>query len=178
MRKNMLHHAFDIRDHICEANQFGQCKKGYKYFCECCGFGHQYYKCTNTSCYQYKLKLFQRDHSKISYLALKLDDYEFHYLFENYSEFKEIQDKTFHEKRLKYLNAQKDFEMYIRQQSEQELIDFKNENYATSDTFNDTSSTIQVQTEESDSEEDDSEESDSEESDSEEESPHHSRSQI
>lgn len=47
------------------------------------------------------------------YLYSKMRDEGFHYCFESYSDFEEIEDEEFHKLRRKYLSSAKELENYI-----------------------------------------------------------------
>lgn len=107
-----------------------------EYICKCCGIGigDKYSTCLNKYCFNHKYNLFLRDEANISYIKFKLEDEDFHYLFENYSNFDDIVDNTFHQKRILYLKAKNDLEAYIQTQSKIEQEEFKKQHYHLSDT--------------------------------------------
>jgi chromatin remodeling complex protein RSC6 len=112
-------------------------ENGYKYICKCCGNGNKYSICSNEYCFDYKYNLFLRDQANVSYVKFKLADEDFHYLFENYGNFDDIVDNTFHQKRILYLKAKKDLEEYIKTQSNIEQEEFKKQHYHLSDKCDD-----------------------------------------
>jgi hypothetical protein len=50
----------------------------------------------------------------------RMDDEGFHYCFNSYSHFPEIQDENFHKLRLAYLKAAEELEDYVNKQAEDE----------------------------------------------------------
>ena len=134
---NLLH-DIALPEHICEPNEFGQCTKGYMYICNCCGFGNKHSKCSNEHCFHYKYNLFIRDEGTIIHVNNLLEDEDFEYLFEDYSNFEKIEDEIFHQKRLNYLNAKTDFESYIKNKTQIEKEEFKKEHYNLSDKYKET----------------------------------------
>lgn len=44
----------------------------------------------------------------------------FHYCFEGYSDFKEIEDEEFHKLRLEYLSSAKSLENYVKEKAKEE----------------------------------------------------------
>ena len=50
LESNLQHEYYPFH-HVCEPNEFNQCKKGYKYFCACgMGISGMYSMCTNVYC--------------------------------------------------------------------------------------------------------------------------------
>jgi hypothetical protein len=59
----------------------------------------------------------QKDQFK--HVQYRMDAEGFHYCFESYSNFEDVEDERFHELRLAYLKAAKELEDYVNQKAEE-----------------------------------------------------------
>ena len=115
------------RDLLHDFDEANQCVvKEYKFICECgVGRDSKWSQCKNNLCYHHKYYIFERDYSKVKYVQFKLQQEDFLHLFENYSSFEAIKDKTFHRKRLKFLKAKEELDEYISMKASLETEQLK-----------------------------------------------------
>lgn len=60
-----------------------------------------------------------KNKENFKYVQYKMHDEGFHYCFNDYSNFDEIEDERFHELRLAYLKAANELENYINKKAEE-----------------------------------------------------------
>lgn len=93
--------------------------------CQTCGTNipTQVYNCVNTDCFLHKMHVLERDESSFTYVKNHMEYEGFDNCFENYSDFVEVNDETFHTMRRCYLQVKHNLEQYIVDQAKLEEED-------------------------------------------------------